>query len=84
VGSGTLTWPDYFPISQNTATTGDGGGIYIKYGTVTGSIQGLIENNSAANGNGGGIYNFAGTLTLKALTKPMRPKVTHHATGGNR
>ncbi|MCD7947350.1 MAG: S-layer homology domain-containing protein [Oscillospiraceae bacterium] len=59
-GDGTLTI-DGGAVSGNTAVTGNGGGIYVSYGSGTNNArlamtEGTIDNNDAPMGNGGGIY----------------------------
>jgi hypothetical protein len=49
-------------ISGNTASSGNGGGVYFAYGRFTMS-GGTISGNTASSGNGGGVY-VNGTFTM--------------------
>jgi hypothetical protein len=72
----TVTVDGNITVSNNVATTGNGGGIYIVYGQFTMSetaTEAKIENNAACNwdklndpdyGNGGGVYVLDGEVTI--------------------
>lgn len=55
-GNGTITMNGAGTIQNNTATSGNGGAIWLAGGMVNVSGNSLITNNTATSGNGGAIY----------------------------
>jgi len=65
---------DYSLINENTAT-GNGGGLYVSYGTVTitndgqaGAQSPTFQKNTASTGSGGGVYLNDGNINMRGAT----------------